>query len=264
MEGWFPRSCGEHTRQRIAMRWDCPRTESLDRAARNGAAAARAEPRSRSLNSRPPSQNGSRRPDRRICGESGSASCAPPLWKEIEAAFWAGADNSSFGQVASTAAGEPARPRPAGGWRPSMSRSSWLDGRPTTSSESAAAWRRGSWGWMERRPFRACAPSRRSSCSTEASWPLPRACWRAASGDFASPYQRCSAPHSCSSPAWSGPWVGAATTVETAGVEDDDGTMTVYTTAWRLPPEGQSQWSRRRAGDADELDVEAARSCRGR
>ncbi len=26
MEGWFPRFRGEHTRQPIAMRWGCPRT----------------------------------------------------------------------------------------------------------------------------------------------------------------------------------------------------------------------------------------------
>jgi hypothetical protein len=83
MEGWFPHHCGEHTRQQIAMRWDCTRTESSDRATRNGSAAARAEPREQRLNSRPPSQNGSRRPDQRICGNWGSMSCAPTLWKEI-------------------------------------------------------------------------------------------------------------------------------------------------------------------------------------
>ncbi len=93
LEGWFPRFRGEHTRQRIAMRWDCTRTESSDRASRNGSAAARAEPRARSLNSRPPSQNGSRRPDRRIGGEWGSTSCAPTLWKKLHS------QNSSFRRV---------------------------------------------------------------------------------------------------------------------------------------------------------------------
>ena len=87
MEGWFPRSCGEHTRQRIAMR-GCLRSESSDRAARKRSAAARAEPRVRSLNSRPPSQNGSRRPDRSIGGDGESSSCAPTLWKEFLAAFF--------------------------------------------------------------------------------------------------------------------------------------------------------------------------------
>ena len=82
MERWFPPACGEHTRQRIAMRWGCPPSESSDRAARSDSAAAPAEPRARVLNSRPPSQNGSRRPDRRIWSERRSASCHPPLWKE--------------------------------------------------------------------------------------------------------------------------------------------------------------------------------------
>jgi hypothetical protein len=87
MEGWFPRFRGEPTRQRIALQWNCPRTESSDRATRNGSAAARAGLREPRLNSRPSSQNGSRRPDRRICGEWGSMSCAPTLWKEILAGF---------------------------------------------------------------------------------------------------------------------------------------------------------------------------------
>ena len=45
------------------------------------------EPRARSLSSRPPSQSRSRRPDRRICGEWGISSCAPTLWKELQAAL---------------------------------------------------------------------------------------------------------------------------------------------------------------------------------
>jgi len=55
----------------------------LLRAARNSSVAARTEPRAQRLDSRPSSQNGSRRPDRRICGERGSAPCAPTLWKEF-------------------------------------------------------------------------------------------------------------------------------------------------------------------------------------
>ena len=94
MEGWFPRSCGEHTRQRIAMRWDCTRTESSDRATRNSSAAARVELREQRLNSRPSSWNESRRPDRRICGDGGSTSCAPTLWKEREIAFSAMSDKT--------------------------------------------------------------------------------------------------------------------------------------------------------------------------
>jgi len=82
MEGWFPRYRGEHTRQRIAMQWNCAQTESPDRAARNSSAAAQAELREQRLNSRPSSWNESRRPDRRICGDGGSTSCAPTLWKE--------------------------------------------------------------------------------------------------------------------------------------------------------------------------------------
>ena len=69
------------------MRWTCFRTESSNRATRKSSAAARAEPRARSLYSRLPSQNGSRRPDRRIWGERGSAPCAPTLWKEEEGPF---------------------------------------------------------------------------------------------------------------------------------------------------------------------------------
>jgi hypothetical protein len=88
MEGWFPRASGERRRQRIAMQWDRTQTESPDRATRNDSAAARAEPRAPRLNSRPSSQNGSRRPDRRICGEWGITSCAPTLWKAVQAAFW--------------------------------------------------------------------------------------------------------------------------------------------------------------------------------
>jgi hypothetical protein len=57
------------------------KARSLGSASRTGSAAAQAEPRARSLHSRPPSQNGSRRPDQRICGDRGSASCAPTLWK---------------------------------------------------------------------------------------------------------------------------------------------------------------------------------------
>jgi hypothetical protein len=87
MEGWFPRTSGERKRQRIAMQWDRTQTESPDQATRNGSAAARAEPRAPRLNSRPSSQNGSRRPDRRICGEWGITSCAPTLWKGFQAAF---------------------------------------------------------------------------------------------------------------------------------------------------------------------------------
>jgi hypothetical protein len=83
MEGWFPRSRGELTRQRIAMP-DCARTESSDRATRRGSAAARPEPRAPRLNSRPSSQNRSRRRDRRICGDREIASCAPTRWKEIQ------------------------------------------------------------------------------------------------------------------------------------------------------------------------------------
>ena len=102
MEGWFPRTGGERRRQRIAMQWDRTQAESSDRATRNNSAAARAEPRATRLNSRPSSQNGSRRPDRRICDEWGSTSCAPTLWKGIQAAFSldvrvAGAISSSWG-----------------------------------------------------------------------------------------------------------------------------------------------------------------------
>ena len=87
MEGWFPRLRGEHTRQRIAMR-GCLRTQFSGRNAQTDFAAAPAESRARFLNSRPPSQNGSRRPDRRICGDRGSTSCAPTLWKEKQAGFF--------------------------------------------------------------------------------------------------------------------------------------------------------------------------------
>ena len=86
-EGWFPRTRGEPRRQRIAMQWDRTQAESSDRATRNDSAAARAEPRALRLHSRPSSQNGSRRPDRRICDEWGSRSCAPTLWRGIQAAF---------------------------------------------------------------------------------------------------------------------------------------------------------------------------------
>ena len=64
-----------------------PSYESSDRAARRGSAAAPTEPRARTLNSRPPSQNGSRRQDRRICGDRGSLSCAPTLWKGVQEGF---------------------------------------------------------------------------------------------------------------------------------------------------------------------------------
>ena len=93
MEGWFPRFRGDPARRRIATRWSGPRSESSDRAARSGSAAARAELRARTLDSRTPSQDGSRRPDRRIRGDGGSTSCAPPLWKEVEAAFSTASDN---------------------------------------------------------------------------------------------------------------------------------------------------------------------------
>ena len=66
---------------------ELPSNESSDRAARRGSAAAPAEPRARTLNSRPPSHNGSRRPDRRICGDRGSLSCAPTLWKGVQEGF---------------------------------------------------------------------------------------------------------------------------------------------------------------------------------
>ena len=61
-----------------------PSNESSDRAARRFSAAAPTEPRVRTLHSRPPSHNGSRRPDRRICGDWGSLSCAPTLWKGVK------------------------------------------------------------------------------------------------------------------------------------------------------------------------------------
>ena len=69
-----------------------PSYESSDRAARRGSAAAPTEPRARTLNSRPPSQNGSRRQDRRICGDRGSLSCAPTLWKRVQEGV-SGCDN---------------------------------------------------------------------------------------------------------------------------------------------------------------------------
>jgi len=49
-------------------------------------ADALAEPGGPSLNSRPPSRIESRRPDRRICGGWRSMSCAPTLWKGVQAA----------------------------------------------------------------------------------------------------------------------------------------------------------------------------------
>jgi len=87
MEGWFPLSRGEHKRKTIAMRWTCLRTKHNQRAARNSSVAARTERRAQRLDSRPSSQNGSRRPDRRICGERGSAPCDPTLWNAKQASF---------------------------------------------------------------------------------------------------------------------------------------------------------------------------------
>ncbi len=87
MEGWFPRTSGEQNCQRLATQWDRTGTESSNRAARSDSTAAQAKSRAPRLNSRPSSQNGSRRPDRRICDEWGSTSCDPTLWKEKQERF---------------------------------------------------------------------------------------------------------------------------------------------------------------------------------
>jgi hypothetical protein len=81
MEGWFPRERGEHRRRTIAMRRTCLRTQSSKRAVQESSTDARTEPRTSCLDSRPSSQNGSRRPDRRIWGERGCAPCDPTLWE---------------------------------------------------------------------------------------------------------------------------------------------------------------------------------------
>jgi len=134
MEGWFPRSCGEHTRHRIALQWDRPRTESSDRATRNGSAAAQAEPREQRLNSRPSSWNGSRRPDRRICGDGGSTSCAPTLWKEKETAFSAMSDNRPWAQAVNATL---SRNFSAGERYCNVFRGRWLSRRATLSSAAS-------------------------------------------------------------------------------------------------------------------------------
>jgi len=90
MEGWFPRSCGEHNCNES--RSDCIALELTpqNREAHTHSADARADARAQCLNSRRPSQNGSRRPDRRICGEWEDLSCAPTLWKETVFRFCLG------------------------------------------------------------------------------------------------------------------------------------------------------------------------------
>jgi hypothetical protein len=54
---------------------------------REGQATARPKPRVQRLNSRRHCHNGSGHPDRRICDDRGSTSCAPTRWKGIRAAF---------------------------------------------------------------------------------------------------------------------------------------------------------------------------------